>query len=171
MNVNAKYLKDENGDVISPIVSTDTIFKNNTTLLDLFYPIGSYYETSNKEFNPNIAWGGTWIQDTLGYVTVGADTEGEGGMGTQNVVLLDVGETFGEKTHTLTTNEIPSHWHQIGGDYVVSRGTSGGWGVQFTNTTDWCAISVAPSEATEGGGQEHNNVQPSIGVIRWHRTA
>ena len=109
MNVNAKYLKDENGDVISPIVSTDTIFKNNTTLLDLFYPIGSYYETSNKEFNPNIAWGGTWIQDTLGYVTVGADTEGEGGMGTQNVVLLDVGETFGEKTHTLTTNEIPSH--------------------------------------------------------------
>ena len=33
---------------------------NNTDIFDLFYPIGSIYETSNSEFNPNNAWGGTW---------------------------------------------------------------------------------------------------------------
>ena len=44
MNVNGKYLKDETGKVISPITSVDTIFKNNTKLLDLIYPVGSYYE-------------------------------------------------------------------------------------------------------------------------------
>lgn len=48
MNVNGKYLKDETGKVISPITSVDTIFKNNTNLLDLIYLIGSYYETSSS---------------------------------------------------------------------------------------------------------------------------
>ena len=48
MNVNEKYLKDENGKVISPVTSVGTIFKNNTNLLDLIYPIGSYYETSSS---------------------------------------------------------------------------------------------------------------------------
>lgn len=57
MNVKGKYLKDENGDVISPITSTDTIFKENTKLLDLIFPVGSYYETSNLNFNPNTSWG------------------------------------------------------------------------------------------------------------------
>lgn len=27
-------------------------------LLDMFYPIGSYYESSDPNFNPNISWGG-----------------------------------------------------------------------------------------------------------------
>ena len=27
-------------------------------LLDLFYPIGIYIETSNEDFNPNTQWGG-----------------------------------------------------------------------------------------------------------------
>ena len=31
-----------------------------TALLNLFYPVGSYYETSDAEFNPNTSWGGTW---------------------------------------------------------------------------------------------------------------
>lgn len=29
-------------------------------LIDMFYPVGSYYETSDTTFNPNITWGGTW---------------------------------------------------------------------------------------------------------------
>lgn len=29
-------------------------------LLDLFYPVGSYYETSDTDFRPNKTWGGTW---------------------------------------------------------------------------------------------------------------
>ena len=28
------------------------------------YPVGSYYETSDANFNPNTAWGGTWVLET-----------------------------------------------------------------------------------------------------------
>ena len=70
MNVSGKYLKDETGKVISPVTSVDTIFKNNTKLLDLIYPVGSYYETSNSSFDPNESWGGVWSLDTDGTVLV-----------------------------------------------------------------------------------------------------
>lgn len=53
MNVVGKYLKDENGEYISPITNADTVFKNGMNLLDLFYPVGTYYETDNGDFNPN----------------------------------------------------------------------------------------------------------------------
>ena len=172
MNVKQRYLKDENGQTFSPVTSTESIYgKGGKKLLDLFYPIGSYYETSDINFNPNTSWGGTWVQDTIGLVTVGADTEGDGGMGTENVLLLKVGEEYGEKTHTLTVQEIPSHYHMQSGDYMISRGESGGWGLQFTNTTDWCSTAFSPKDTATGGSQSHNNIQPSIGVIRWHRTA
>lgn len=29
-----------------------------SSLLDVFYPVGSIYETLNNEFNPNTEWGG-----------------------------------------------------------------------------------------------------------------
>lgn len=29
-------------------------------LLDIFYPVGSYYDTSDENFNPNTVWGGSW---------------------------------------------------------------------------------------------------------------
>jgi hypothetical protein len=32
----------------------------NRTSLDYYYPVGSYYETSDTTFDPNSAWGGTW---------------------------------------------------------------------------------------------------------------
>lgn len=35
------------------------------TLLDIFYPVGSWLGTSDKSFDPNAAWDGTtWSQDT-----------------------------------------------------------------------------------------------------------
>ena len=43
-------------------------------LLDLFYPVGSYYETSDISFFPEAVWGGTWRMDTKGYVTLGVIT-------------------------------------------------------------------------------------------------
>lgn len=35
-----------------------------TGLLDLFYPVGSYYKTTNTSFDPNVFWGGVWEEDT-----------------------------------------------------------------------------------------------------------
>ena len=34
----------------------------NTGLINLIYPVGSYFETSDTGFNPNTAWGGLAIR-------------------------------------------------------------------------------------------------------------
>jgi hypothetical protein len=70
-----------------------------------------------------------------------------------------LGETGGEKTHTLTTNEIPSHNHGIrsvfgeNGNIVLQAGGSFGWSVDQNKKT-----------SNEGGGQAHNNLQPYLVV-------
>ena len=39
------------------VVTGNVSFAN---MLDICYPVGSYYETSDTTFNPNNVWGGTW---------------------------------------------------------------------------------------------------------------
>ncbi len=79
--------------------TNDAYIKNKPTipsvsgLLDIFYPIGSYYETSDTSFDPNISWGGTWSLETEGLVHIGAGSN------------YTVGGTGGEKTHKLTAAE------------------------------------------------------------------
>lgn len=45
------------------IVGQSTVGGGNN-IFDTFYPVGSYYETSDSTFDPNTAWGGTWQKDT-----------------------------------------------------------------------------------------------------------
>lgn len=127
-----------------------------SSIIDIFYPVGSYYETSDTSFNPNNAWGGTWVEDSAGYVTVAMDT------GT----FATVGDTGGEETHTLTTAEMPSHTHQ---QYVTANsGTnprSAYNGDGAFNRYPQCQTGAT------GGGEAHNNLQPYVVVKRWHRTA
>ena len=72
MNINIKYLKDENNNVISPVTSVDSIFTSGGgNLIDFIYPIGSLYMSTDGDFNPNIKFGGTWeqIKDTFIYAS------------------------------------------------------------------------------------------------------
>lgn len=128
------------------------------TVLDC-YPVGSYYETSDSSFDPNTAWGGTWVLDSKGRVTVSRD---------ETVADFDtIGETGGEKTHTLTVDEMPSHTHKDGTSASVAYAGSVG-----TNTAQ-VAFDANSGRATTatGGGQAHNNMPPYVVVNRWHRTA
>lgn len=45
----------------------------NINLLNYFYPVDSYYETKNANFDPNVTWGGTWELITRDVVTVTTD--------------------------------------------------------------------------------------------------
>jgi hypothetical protein len=135
------------------------IMKN---MVDMFHPIGEYYETSNLEFDPNKLWGGTWELEEDGTTLVSkSSTSG-------SAFNKDIGTIVGEEKHTLTVDELASHSHNTRHD------TTGGGSNQFT-----CKASVAVSNSyntqvkTEsvGGNQPHNNVQPSKIVNRWHRIA
>ena len=90
--------------VCNYIIKAKDTSTSETTLLsmiDYFYPVGSYYETSDGTFDPNVTFGGTWELEIEGQVHIGA---GEN---------YEIGDTGGEATHTLTVNEMPSHAHTL----------------------------------------------------------
>ena len=87
-------------------------------LIDIIYPVGSYYETTNTNFNPNTAWSGTtWTRITDGRTLIA----GGGSSG------YTVGNNYGEKTHKITTSEMPVHKHTAttaaNGAHTHERGT------------------------------------------------
>lgn len=121
-------------------------------LIDLFYPVGSYYETSNSSFDPNNAWGGTWEKEAEGLVHIGSGS------------TYSLGSTGGEKTHTLTVAEMPSHNHDLPRVMGFVNSTGGGNGT-YGSVNTWTTVG------NRGGGGAHNNMQPYVVVNRWHRTA
>ena len=129
--------------------------------VDIFYPVGTYYETSDSNFNPNIAWGGTWVEDTKGKMLVAFD---------KDVVDFNViDKTGGEKEHILTMEEMPKHQHKM--SLANYNGTDNVSGVVWSpNTTKKYTYSQDMVEPV-GGGLAHNNMPPYIVVKRWHRTA
>jgi hypothetical protein len=132
------------------------------TVLDC-YPVGSYYETSDSSFDPNTAWGGTWELETEGQVHVSAgSTYGVSG-------ALSNTTDGGEKTHTLSVNEMPSHAHAL---YYYNTSGDKSFGYQYQNKGRQSTEATSGSGIVNtGGGQAHNNMQPYIVVNRWHRTA
>ena len=156
---NNKYLKAQSGDVFATISYTDVLNK--------FYPVGTYYTTTDTSFDPNVSFTGTWVRDTDGKVTVAAPA-GEGGV------------TGGEKTHTLTLAECPSHNHVT--ERVLSQSSTGTYGNDSMSTLwnryktprgnyDAIYYGTAHINYTNSSGTTHNNIQRSMIVIRWHRTA
>ena len=71
---------------------------------DKVYPVGSIY-ISTSSTNPSTIYGGTWERYGQGKTLVGLN-ESETEFSTIN-------KTGGEKTHTLTIDEMPSHNHGI----------------------------------------------------------
>lgn len=134
------------------------------TILDKTYPIGCYFETSDVNFNPNEKFVGEWIEDTKGLTLIGAYDEGMTRPGNDRIYIT-TGSTIGEATHKLTVNEIPAHSHNLimrSGTGSATYGILGEWSTVVNNSDQI---------KSTGGSQTHNNVQPSIGVKRWHRVS
>ena len=76
----------------------------------LVYPVGSYYYTSDANFDPNTAWGGTWSKLGEGQVLLSAGSTYQAGTvyGANTKSYTPAG-TVGN--HKLTTAEIPAHTH------------------------------------------------------------
>ena len=129
-------------------------------LFDWFYPIGSYYETSDTNFNPTTAgWYGTWVEDTKGETLVSRNS------GT----FKNVGDVVGEENHQLTIEEMPSHYHEIGRPFFKFAELQYGLFGDVFKGDKW--QDATQQTNTVGGNKPHNNIQPSKVCIRWHRTA
>lgn len=103
-------------------------------LLDLFYPVGSYYETSDTSFDPNVSWGGTWVEDSAGRATVAQDA------GT----FSTVGGTGGSETVTISSANLPTHTHT----YDKANGTSG----QASGNTGSTTLTIDQIPSHNHGG-------------------
>lgn len=124
-------------------------------LIDTLYPIGSYYETSDISFNPNIAWGGTWVLETEGQVHVSA---GEN---------YEVGDTGGSKDAVIVshTHLLSSGWQSASGqpDRITYGAVNGAY-----NNAGYGNVQFIQSTGESGTDK---NMPPYIVVNRWHRTA
>lgn len=106
-------------------------------------------------------YGGTWVAWGAGRVPAGVDTN--------DTDFSTVQKTGGEKKHTLTVAEMPSHKHPIPyrTDTNITTGSTGQWTTDpgtSSGSSDSKSIAV-------GGGGAHNNLQPYITCYMWRRTA
>ncbi len=80
-----------------------------------------------------------------------------------------LGATVGEEYVTLTPAQIPSHTHAMKAGVLppdASTGTDAVLGAQesFTTTTDPLVEMSSKALGSTGGGQSHDNIQPSLVV-------
>lgn len=123
------------------------------------YKVGDLYLTTNTT-NPSISLGyGTWERYAEGVALVGL----AGADANKPDWTKFTGSRFGNYTHTLTIEEMPSHDHGIPASYDIK-------GEGVTNLNNGVS-SIAPRTQKTGDGQAHNNVQPSIVIAVWRRTA
>ena len=124
-----------------------------------YFPIGSIYLSINN-INPSKWFDGTWELIAQGRTLVGVDTNDSD--------FNEPKKTGGEKTHTLSTDEMPSHNHGIVN--FNNWGASGtGSGYQYyNNKTDLMGNN---GTSYKGGSQAHNNLQPYFTCYIWCRTA
>lgn len=119
---------------------------STTSYPELFEIIGTTYGYDDER-NPK-------LPDLRGRVAVGK----KAATSSSDTDFSELGKIGGEKTHTLTVNEMPSHKHglivnkQQGG---VNAAVEPTWGTAFTSTD-------SNSVSTTGGDQPHNNLQPYI---------
>ena len=135
---------------------------NGTDIFDKIYPVGSIYINATNSTNPGTLLGfGTWSAFGAGRVMVGLNSS--------DADFNSPEETGGAKTHTLTTNEMPSHNH--GGIYP--SGSSGSFTQAFDVDHPQTGAELGNQKYTTntGGGAAHNNLQPYIVVYMWKRTA
>lgn len=125
------------------------------------YPVGSIYMSATAATADEVEamFGGTWEAFGIGRTLVGVDPEDED--------FAEAELTGGEKTHTLTVEEMPSHRHKIGQTYSGYRLYQDGSAPNGVYT----GYTTSEPTSYEGGGGAHNNLQPYITCYMFKRIA
>ena len=178
--ITAKMVSDLSTAITGVVTETGTQTLTNKTidagdntlsgLLDLFYPVGTIYETTSTDLDTTTKmgnhFGGTWEAYGSGRVLVAksADTEFD-----------TIGETGGAKTHThtLSSSAYAKLFPSTDGYTSMKRISSDSYNtthrISGTVATDTQSINLG----TELGGttESGSSLQPYIVVFRYRRTA
>jgi microcystin-dependent protein len=122
----------------------DGLAYNQYTYTDLYAVIGTDYGTD--------FYGNPLLPNLKGRVIVGKDAS-DSDFDTLN-------ETQGSKTHTLTTDEMPNHRHETYASRQTNTTATGSNG-RLTGLTSSPGANQG-NTSYEGGGNAHNNIQPSL---------
>lgn len=138
------------------------------------YPVGSIY-LSWDNTNPQSFMGGTWVRmaEGRGLFGIGYSTGKDGYKG-----QVGEHEEFGSWKHTITTDEMPSHSHNLAHMEAVRE--AGGYGlatgaVGFVDRAivqgDYYNSKRYSTTTATGSGNSFYTVSPYIGIYVWRRTA
>lgn len=117
---------------------------SRTMYSDLFALIGTTYGAGDGSTTFN-------LPDSRGRITVNlnpADTQFD-----------TMGEKYGEKTHTMTLAELPSHAHQ---QYVTANGGGSAVRNDYSADANGGIYPQGLNGGGAGGGGARNNIQPTI---------
>lgn len=127
------------------------------------HPVGSYY-ISDDATDPGTLFGGTWkmLDPGLTLISQGKGTDKFGSF------EFVAGQTYGERLHQLTVDELAKHRHNSGVGYGNRGETNKDTGHGKASDNNPYALW---NTGYAGSDQPHNNVQPSKAVYTWFRVS
>lgn len=137
-------------------------------LLNLLYPVGSYYDTSDSSFDPNVSFVGTWEKLTDGRVLIASGnghTPGQTG-GSEDAVVVAHSHGPGDAGFRF----LHAHGSISTGDMASQSGTGRHYPYQG-DRSDGSYYGTTATTASAGDSGTGKNMQPYLTVNRWHRTA
>ena len=165
----------------APVDHTHDEYMTKSQLINLFYPVGSIYTSTNSE-NPANRFGGTWTQITDRFLYCANSSKATGGSKKIFVANLPAHShhinmetmTAGIHSHQLTP---PVNTAQIKKYNAVSSGYLDVLGVQQVSgegnfkaeTVDGHKHSIIGDTQSTGSGSDY--MPPYMTVYAWYRTA
>lgn len=134
----------------------------NSKLLQGAFPINKV-EVFFDDLDHSNFLGYTWEMVSQGRFPVGLDTN--------DTDFNIIGKTGGEKTHTLTVNEMPKHSHDTTLHSGGSQGLLGFMGLENGSRSSSFVGGTRFAIENKGNSQPHNNVPPYIVMAFWRRIA
>lgn len=153
------YIKQvwQDGETIATAERMKHIEDGIADLYNAIFPVGQIVIKGDNEDYSN--WlGFTWERTAVGKVLVGIDST--------DTDFNEIGKTSGEKTHTLTLQEMPNHNHNIRAGEEGTEVHNEYGPISTSNKNKYQILSLY-----SGGNQPHNNLQPYQVVAYWKRIA
>ena len=164
-----------------PTINNIQLYGNHSLrdlgFIDVLYPIGCYYETSNGSFNPEAQWGGQWELEIEGqihvnksidhFTTISGALRNQSDGGSPNSIVV---------THAhYYMSDAPQHTHST----IASRSGYNDTGsydamvpYQFGINGSYYSANAGNHTHTliaQGVSGVGRNMPPYICVYRWHR--